>query len=434
MDIFTVLDPVRTYIADTLSSLADWKVLLLFCPLVLYEAIRYTAPIPIMMVMHICGWWKDDSAEKTEFMKRNPAVSIVIAGRNEAEIISSTIESLLALPYRNREIIVVDDNSTDGMYDVCREYERRGVIRLFRNNESSGRVGRPVASNIGLHHAKGEFIISLDADTTYDRNMIQEMIGPFYNPKVGVVAGNLKVANLHDSIWTVCQAMEYAISIGIWKRWTSFRHVTLQASGAFGAFRREALATFGGWDPELAEDADLSLKMRRSGWDVAFSAYAIAMTHAPSSLSALIKQRIRWDKGAVRTYFHKHKSMMDPIPDGTRRFALELIQEFFMIYILPLIYLFYTVVMLWADWKIWLFAQVLCYILYNLMTGLTIGVALYFSERADEERFLLLYVPFFPIYKEIFRWVRIYANICETFRFGYREPYLPASGYYKPPW
>ena len=210
--------------------------------------------------------------------------------------------------------------------------------------------------------------------------------------------------------------------------------MTLQASGAFGAFRREALSAFGGWDPELAEDADISLKMRRSGWDIAFSANAIAMTHVPDSLSALIRQRVRWDKGTVRTYFHKHKSLMNPRIGGNWHFSLELIQELFMIYLLPMLYLLYTIAMLWFNWKLWLFAQGFCYILYTGMTGVAIGAMLHYSERTAEERFMLLYIPFFPIYKEIFRWVRIYSNLCETFRIGYKESYLPESGYCKPPW
>lgn len=422
------------YVREIFSQLGSLEAFLLFCPLVLYEILRYTLPIPVMLILESFGLPKDDTENKLNFLKRNPFVSIVIAGRNESEIIGSTLDSLLELPYQNKEIIVVDDNSTDPMYEICRRYEEKGLIRLLRNEETIGRVGRPVASNIGLRHAKGEFIISLDADTSYDRNMIQEMIGPFYNPKVGVVAGNLKVLNLNESIWTVCQCMEYAVSIGLWKRWTSFRHVTLQASGAFGAFRKDALNTFGGWDPELAEDADISLKMRRSGWDIAFAPYAIAMTRVPASLKALIKQRIRWDKGAIRTYFHKHVDMMCPFTSRNVKFALELIQEFFMIYLLPMIYLVYTIVLILTDWRIWLFAQVLCYFIYTFLTGFSIMAVLHYSERASEERFLLLYVPFFTIYKEVFRWVRIYANICETFRIQYKESYLPESGYYNKPW
>ena len=241
MDFQTFLYTIECYCVDTLASIGTLTGVLLFCPLVLYEALRYCLPVPWMVLRSFCGKEKDDRREKEAFLKTNPSVSIIIAGRNEAEIIATTLDSLLALPYQNREILVIDDNSTDRMEQVCREYEKRGLIRFIRNDESCGRVGRPVASNIGLYHAKGEFIISLDADTSYDRNMIAKMIGPFYDPKIGVVAGNLKIENVDDSIWTVCQYMEYSISIGIWKRWTSQRHVTLQASGAFGAFRREAL-------------------------------------------------------------------------------------------------------------------------------------------------------------------------------------------------
>lgn len=434
MDILTILYSIENYCREVLCSIWTWRGFLLFCPLVLYEAIRYCLPVPLMLFQSLCGIGRDDRREREAFLKTNPSVSIIIAGRNEADIIASTLDSLLALPYENREILVVDDNSTDRMAQVCREYEKWGQIRLIRNDEVCGRVGRPVASNIGLYHARGEFIISLDADTSYDRNMIAEMIGPFHDPRVGVVAGNLKIANVYDSIWTVCQYMEYSISIGIWKRWTSQRHVTLQASGAFGAFRRKALLAFDGWDPELAEDADISLKMRRAGWDIAFSPYAIAMTNAPATLVQLMRQRVRWDKGAVRTYFHKHRDMMIPWRSGNFRFSLELLQEFFMIYLLPLVYLVYTAVLLWLDWRIWLFAQGFCYFIYLLLTAVSIGGVLYYSERREQEWFLLTYIPFFPIYKEIFRWIRIYANLCETFRWKYQESYLPKSGYFNPPW
>lgn len=105
-----------------------------------------------------------------------------------------------------------------------------------------------------------------------------------------------------------------------------------------------------------------------------------------------------------------------------------------MIYLLPLAYLFYTAILLYLDWKIWVFAQVFCYGLYLLMTGISLAGVLYYSERREMEWFLLSYIPFFPVYKEIFRWVRIYANLCETFRWKYQETYLPKSGYFKAPW
>ncbi len=420
---------VRDYLVETIQRYDAVSAFLFFFPLVIFfEMPRYFFPTVLIPIIKMFGLNRSNVIAERDFMLLQPSISIIVAGRNEAEIIGDTIDSLLELKYPNKEIIIVDDCSDDNMYEICKRYADKGLIRLFRNSAATGRAGRPVASNLGLRMATGEFIISVDADTSYDYDIIEKMIGPFCNPKVGAVAGNLKVRNLGVSFWTDCQAIEYMISIGLWKRWTSFTKTTLQASGAFGAFRREALSDFLGWDPELAEDADLSLKVRKCGWDIDFAPYAIAMTNVPEGLWQLIRQRIRWDKGTIRTYFHKHLNLMDFRKFPFRNFY-ELFQEFLMVYLLSFVYVIYLVAMIFWNWKLLLFALFISYLLYTAMAFFALLSAIVISERRSDEWFLLWYVPFFPLYKEIFRWVRLWANFLETFRLGYEESYLPKSGY-----
>ncbi len=426
--IFFLLD-VKNYVILQIVSRTIYEWFLFFFPvLIMFEAPRYFLPGIFLYILKLLGYRRRGHIAKKEFLETRPSVSIIIAGRNESAIIASTIESLLALPYENKEIIVVDDASDDNMYEICKGYADKGLIRLFGNFSKTGRAGRPPSSNYGFRMSTGDFIISVDADTSYDYDIIEHMIGPFYDPEVGVVAGNLKARNLGASIWADFQAIEYMISIGLWKRWTDFLGTTMQASGAFGAFRREALLDFGGWDPELAEDADISLKAKKCGWKIAFAPEAVAMTSVPEDLWTLIKQRIRWDKGAVRTYFHKHKDIMKFWQFKFANF-FELIQEFILAYVLTLLYPVYIVYMLHFDYKLLIFAYLFAYAIYAVMTFATFSVALSFSERKEEEIGLLWYVPFVPLYKEIFRWVRVYANILETFRWKYEEPYIPHSGY-----
>lgn len=430
-----IFSAIFDYTKTTMETrIFDLNAFVLFCPLVLLEIARYCLPVPILLILRHFKLDNIHEKEDAEFMKTNPFVSIVVAARNEQACIKTTIESLLALEYKNYEIIIVDDSSTDSTYSICKEFADKGLIRFFRNNEAAGRTGRPIATNFGISMANGEFIISLDADTSYDYDIIQRIIGPFRDPNVGVVAGNLKVSNINDSIWTVCQAIEYAISIGMWKRWTNVTHTTLQASGAFGAFRMETIRSFRGWDPELAEDADVSVKARKSGWDIAFAPYAIAMTNVPVKLISLIKQRRRWDKGTVRTYYHKHRDLMIPKSIGSIPFSIEVMLDFFLFYVLSFGYFFYFIVLLIVDWRLLIFMEVFCYFVYTFMTYCTMTASIIMSERRREEWFLLLYIPFFPIYKFIFRWVRIYANFQETFRLSYKENYLPESGYQGERW
>ncbi|MCK5835372.1 MAG: glycosyltransferase [Lentisphaeria bacterium] len=405
----------------------DW-VLMFFPTVLMFELPRYFFSGVLTYFLDKFGVGHDDEEAKRLFLATEPFVSIIVAGRNESEIISSTIESLLNLPYKNKEIIVIDDASDDNMYAICKKYADKGLIRLFGNFSETGRAGRPPSTNYGIRVSRGEFIISVDADTSYDYDTIQQMIGPFYNPKVGVVGGNIKARNRGATIWADLQSIEYMISIGLWKRWTNILGVTLQASGAFGAFRREVIDDFGGWDPELAEDADISLKARKCGWQIGFAPDAVAMTNVPENLWTLIKQRIRWDKGTVRTYFHKHKNVFNVKRFGFK-VAFEVLQEYLMVYVLNLLYPIFVVYMLVRDYKLLIFSYIVAYILYVSTTFITFLIALSFSERRDEEFGLIWYTPFYPFYKEIFRWVRLYANILETFRWKYEESYIPNSGY-----
>ncbi len=62
--------------------------------------------------------------------------------------------------------------------------------------------------------------------------------------------------------------------------------------------------------PELAEDADLSFKVKKIGYRLNFTNRAIAMTNVPDTVGKLVRQRTRWDRGLVRTYYRKHRDIM----------------------------------------------------------------------------------------------------------------------------
>ena len=83
-------------------------------------------------------------------------------------------------------------------------------------------------------------------------------------------------------------------------------------SGAFGAFRRSAIEEVGGQDVEVGEDADLTMKLRRAGWRIRFAPGAHALTDVPETVSALIAQRLRWDRGLITIWMRKLRGVFDP--------------------------------------------------------------------------------------------------------------------------
>jgi len=390
------------------------------------ETPRYILPAVVTSAAHLLGYLGRPSPRAQAFLETRPTVSIVVAAHNEQDVIVDNLTSLVELPYENKEIVVVDDHSDDDTYALARPFADRGEIKLIRNDSPSGRGGRPFATNLGVRASTGQFIISVDADTTFDLGTIHRMLEPFADPEVGAVSGNLKVANRHANAVTACQACEYLESITLWKTWTSMIGTLLQASGAFGAYRRSALERVGLWDPELAEDADLSSKLRKAGYKIRFARDAVAFTHVPDNLQALTLQRKRWAHGFLRTYFRKHRDAMSVKRFGWANF-LELLQEFIMQILMPFGYVIYLLLMLVFFPAYLPFILALVYIVYVLTNVLLLVSAISVSERRSEEWGLLWFVVVMPVYKSYFKWVRITSFVKEFFRKSYTDPYLPET-------
>src|SRR5205814_5073471 len=152
-------------------------------------------------------------------------------------------------------------------------------------------AGKGSALNAGIAHARGDIIIALDADTIFDRDTIRKIVRHFADPIVGAVAGNVKVGNRINPL-TYWQAIEYITSQNLDRRAYAVINSVTVVPGAVGAWRREAVLQGGGYTSDtMAEDMDLTWRIRRIGWRVETKTDAIGYTEAPDSFRALFKQR-----------------------------------------------------------------------------------------------------------------------------------------------
>ena len=428
-DIAFVLREIHATYMDQLGNRPLYEWFLFFFPFFVFGEIpRYVVPALTLLTVKVFGRARENEDARSRFMSTTPSISVLLVGFNEEKNIARAIESLLEFNYPNMEIIIVDDGSTDGTFEEAKAYADRGLVKLYRNSSASGRQGRPAASNMALHLSRGDFIISVDADTSFDRDALVQIISPFHDPAVGVVAGNLKARNATTNLITRMQALEYLQSITLWKTWLNLLGWNMQASGAFGAFRREAMEEIAAWDPELAEDADISLKIKKAGWKVVFAPKAIAMTNVPDDWPSLITQRYRWDRGLLRTYFRKHVELMKFWRYDWRNTA-EMSLEFLFSIVLPYCYLAWLVFMLLFYPIILVFAIVIMYFVYLAVSLLSLTTAGVTSERVHYDLQLLPYTVLFPFYKSLFRWVRLYALSLEAMRVNYEQSYLPESAW-----
>jgi poly-beta-1,6 N-acetyl-D-glucosamine synthase len=235
-----------------------------------------------------------------------PMVSLVVPAYNEGVVIQAAIRSLLLLDYPNYEVIVIDDGSTDDTYEkalaVAREAHDIPVRVITKRNG-----GKAEALNTGMSLAHGEFILNMDGDSKLSGNTLRVCIRHFENPRIGAVAGNVKVIN-RENIWSRIQALEYVEGLAMARKAQSFMRTVNIIPGPLGMFRKSVLQQVGGYDHDtFAEDCDLTLKLLMRGWHIAYEPAAIAWVETPSTLLNLLKQRYRWTRGILQaTAKHSH--------------------------------------------------------------------------------------------------------------------------------
>ena len=102
---------------------------------------------------------------------QRPLVSIVVATYNRAHYLSQAIDSCLAMNYRDIEVVVVDDGSTDNTRELCTSYNDRRIRYIFKSNG-----GCSLARNLGVASSKGKYIKFLDSDDLLMPDKLEEEI------------------------------------------------------------------------------------------------------------------------------------------------------------------------------------------------------------------------------------------------------------------
>ena len=235
-----------------------------------------------------------------------PGVTVLIPAHNEESVIVQTVESVLHSDLSNIRVIVVDDGSSDRTLELLESnFGKNNCVQIIHQVNR----GKAAALNHALSHARTAFVVTIDADTEIETDAIRKLLRHFSDPKVGAVAGNVKVGN--RSRWlTRWQALEYITSQNMEKRAFDLLNCITVVPGALGAWRREAIEAAGGITADtVAEDADLTIAIRRLGWRVTYDEEAIAWTEAPETPGQLIRQRFRWTFGTLQSFW-KHSDTL----------------------------------------------------------------------------------------------------------------------------
>ncbi len=242
------------------------------------------------------------------FETGTPLVSIVVPAYNEAKVIRACVDSILASSYANRELILVDDGSRDGTLAEMRRYA--GTLGVTVISKENG--GKAAALNSGLALAKGEIVVFVDADGIFAPDTITEILKGFEDEKIGAVCGSDSPANL-DTLLSRLASLQTHVGTGFARRALAQIDCLPIVSGNIGAFRRSVLARTGPFlEGFIGEDLELTWRVHKAGYGVAFQPWARVRAETPSTLRGLWKQRVRWARGLVQTVRIHRRMLFNP--------------------------------------------------------------------------------------------------------------------------
>jgi cellulose synthase/poly-beta-1,6-N-acetylglucosamine synthase-like glycosyltransferase len=231
----------------------------------------------------------------------------MIPAWNEERGLLDTIRTLLKSTYRNVEIIVVNDGSTDGSDSLMRKFlekydaqKKTNKINIVYHYKENG--GKGAALNTAIELATGDILVSIDADCVVMPETISNFVKPFVDPSVMAAVGNVKVGNT-DHLVGVVQYLEFLFSF-YFKKADSVMNTIYIIGGAAGAFRKEVFEVVGRYNTKnITEDIELSVRIQRAGMRTVYADDAIVYTEGASRITDLMKQRLRWKRGRFETFF-----------------------------------------------------------------------------------------------------------------------------------
>lgn len=236
------------------------------------------------------GYEKKKAPPVPEFY---PGLTIAVPVHNEVETIEKNLIKILNADYDNIEIIVVNDGSTDGTDDVLKKFEDKVKIITLEENQ-----GKANALNLAIKEAQNEIFVTVDADSMIEPDSLKHIVRHFYNPRVGAVAGFVKIDN-SETLFSRIQDLEYLQCFFQREIQDLVNSVTI-TPGPLSAYRKDVLEQLGGFQSDtLVEDFDLCIRIHKLGYFVRSDSESVVKTVAPN-IFGWWRQRTRWFRGGIQ--------------------------------------------------------------------------------------------------------------------------------------
>ena len=408
----SIIETINIYLS---SFSVDSLLLLLIFPL-FFDIGRVSLKMITLIMLRIRNKLIKNKVVTT---KKDHKLSIMIPAHNEEHYIQNVIESVLRCPYHNKEIIIIDDGSTDNTQKIVKEYSNKGLVKLVCHKKAKG--SKPAALNPTFDHTTGDIIVIIDADCEISKNALDNIPKYFEDEKVIAAAGHVKIRSGDKgikNILTSLQEYEYIQSIELGKKFGTIFNTMMGMSGAFLIIRKSAFEQVGRFNEDVrVEDFDITLKLRKLGKKIVFAEDAIVHTYCPNNLKSLVKQRLYWSEGEIEA-LQKHRNILkDPHYLLRNRFSfLEFLFTDIILGYASMIYFPVLILTLLVEIKIEYLILFLLYLSSQIITFFYIG----FFSKSNNTRthlhmipmILFFYNPFIRIIR-LTGFTKMFVKICK---------------------
>ncbi|GAX59189.1 glycosyl transferase family 2 [Candidatus Scalindua japonica] len=260
----------------------------------------------------------------------NTIISIVIVNYMTKELLSDCLKSIFREDYKRNQIIVVDNNSTDGSAEMVEE--DYPTVHLIKNKEN---VGFAKANNIAIKHAIGEYILLLNPDTELTDSTIEKLVG-FMEKDTSVSAcgcmvlypdGRIQIScGYFPSFSSACLGGQsinmlyrkifpnsnFLGACGITPEALNSIQEVETLLGACVMIRREVLEQVGLFDENMFlyfEECDLFYRIRKAGGKVMYTPDTKVIHHAGGSSNKNISKAVMYYQNSQEYYFIKNYSL-----------------------------------------------------------------------------------------------------------------------------
>lgn len=299
-----------------------------------------------------------------------PAVSIIIACRNEEKYIGKCLDSILSQDYpkENLEVLVVDGMSEDKTREIVRNYsEKYPFIKLLENLKKFTNF----AFNIGMKVSRGEIIMIMGAHARYEKDYISKCIRYLKEYNADNVGGVMKTLPAENTL--VAKSIALCLSSffgagGSWFRTGSKK--PMWADTVFGGcYKREVFKKIGLFNEKLirGQDLEFNLRLKKAGGKILLVPDIVAYYYPLSNFQDFLKYTVK--DGVWITY---------PLKFGIRAFSLR--------HLLPLVLVLSLICSL-----LFLFISKIFFLLFLFILIIYLSVSIFFSlEIAEKEKDLRL--------------------------------------------